>query len=415
MEKNKSITGEIIDYAKDFLKLEAAAGILLVFAAILAIIIANSNFAHLYNFFFNQLNFQIGFSSDGTSLKAVIDKPIVLWINDGLMAIFFFLVGLEIKRELMDGELASRERIILPMMGAIGGMVVPIAVFYFFNAGNTATIDGWAIPAATDIAFALGILALVGSRAPTALKVLLTAIAIVDDLGAIIIIALFYTDNLDIMPLIVASVCILFLIGLNVKKVTHVTPYILFGIIMWTAVLKSGVHATLAGVITALFIPMTCKIHEGHSPLRHLEHTLHPWVAFAVLPIFAFANSGIPLLNLGMEQVTNTLSLGIALGLFAGKQLGVFFFMAVALLLKLSPMPKDVTWTQLYGISILCGVGFTMSLFIGGLAFETQENMNDVRLGVLMGSAASAILGYFVLKVSVPKHVTSKEEGMHIS
>lgn len=391
---------DVVDSTRDFFRLEASGGIMLILASLLALLIANSAFSDVYHYFFNELHFKIGFADADKAIKYTLDKPIVLWINDGLMAVFFFLVGLEIKREIREGELSSPERVLLPALAAIGGMVVPALIYYFFNKDFPNTIDGWAIPAATDIAFALGILALLGSRAPLSLKILLTAIAIIDDLGAILIIALFYSGDIQVTALKVAAVCLFGLFLLNRYKVSKITPYMIIGAIMWIAVLKSGVHATLAGVITALFIPMRCPQNPKYSPIKHLEHSLHPWVAFLILPVFGFANAGVSFQGISIDTLKDPVTLGVALGLFLGKQIGVFLPLLFAVLLKLSPMPERTNWVQLYGVSLLCGIGFTMSLFVGGLAFETQENMTAVKLGVLIASLVSAVLGYVVLRMA---------------
>lgn len=388
----------LITAASHFFKMEAAGGVFLVLAAMIGLLVANSPASGLYNYVLNEVDLVFGFEAHNSMKALHIQKPVLLWINDGLMAVFFFLVGLEIKRELLQGELASRERVLLPALAAIGGMVVPAMIYYVLNMHNPVAISGWAIPAATDIAFALGVLALVGSRAPTSLKILLTAIAIIDDLGAIIIIALFYTENLKLMPLGFALVALLGLAALNKGKVAKTAPYVLLGFLLWFAVLKSGVHATLAGVITALFIPLRCPKNPSYSPLKHVEHSLHPWVAFMVLPVFAFANAGISFDGIGMNDVLNPVTLGIAAGLFIGKQIGVFSLLWLTIVTGLSPKPKDANWVQLYAVSLLCGVGFTMSLFIGGLAFETDELSAYVRLGVIIGSLLSATLAFILLK-----------------
>ena len=332
-----------------------------------------------------------------------IAKPLLLWINDGLMAIFFFVVGLELKRELMEGELSDRRNIILPGVGAVGGMLCPALVYLYFNNGSTA-VDGWAIPAATDIAFALGVLSLLGSRVPVSIKIFLTSLAIFDDVGAIVIIALFYTANISATALIVVACCIPVLAILNRRNVTANSPYILVGLIMWVATLKSGVHATLSGVIMAMFIPMRSKKDPGFSPLRTLEHDLHSAVAFLVLPVFAFANAGISLEGIGVEQLFHNVSIGIAMGLFVGKQIGIFGFCWLVVKLKLVQLPADINWASLYGTAALCGIGFTMSLFIGSLAFESddQNMLFDERLGILIGSLVSGLFGYLVLARSLP-------------
>lgn len=378
---------------REFLRLEAAGGIVLIFASALALILANSPLSSLY---IASLDIPVAVQF-GT---LVIAKPLILWINDGLMAVFFFLVGLEIKREFLEGELSTPSQFALPALAAIGGMLFPALIYITINQGSPEHLDGWAIPTATDIAFALGILALVGSRAPLSLKILLTAIAIIDDLGAIVIIALFYTDNLSVTSLLFGGVAIIGLIVINRMQVSRPSAYILLGIVLWVCVLKSGVHATLAGVVTALAIPMKTKHVENGSMLKDLEHRLHPWVAFMILPIFAFANAGVSFVGIGVEDFVEPVKLGISLGLFAGKQVGVFVMLWLGIKLGLSAMPKDTNWRQLYGISLLCGVGFTMSLFIGSLAFEHTTFDVPIRLGVLTGSIVSAVFGYLLLRMN---------------
>ena len=395
----------ILDSTSDFFRLEAAAGLLLMMAATCAIIIANTPLNEYYVYFFEKIYLTIGFSANDFD-ALVLSKPLLLWINDGFMAIFFFLVGMEIKREFLEGELSSRTRALLPALAAVGGMAVPALIYYYMNMDSPIAIDGWAIPAATDIAFALGILALLGSRAPVSLKILLTAVAVIDDLGAIVIIALFYTGEVNTSALMVAAVAFLGLMTLNRTSVYRVAPYVIIGFILWFAILKSGVHATLAGVITAMFIPMRNK--EGQSPLKHLEHALHPWVAYMILPLFAFANAGVSFEGFSLEGLLNSVTLGIIAGLFVGKQVGIFLILLVVIGLGLSPKPKDASWMQLYGVSILCGVGFTMSLFIGELAFETREQADAVRTGVIAGSLLSAVFGYLILYFA-PKN---KRAGM---
>ena len=377
---------------KDFFKLEAAGGILLVFTAALAIVIANTPLDHFYDLLLDMpVEIRVG--------PLMIAKPLLLWINDGLMAVFFFLVGLELKREILEGELSNVNNIALPAIGAIGGMMVPALIYAWVNWGDEVAIKGWAIPAATDIAFALGILTLLGNRVSTSLKVFLVSIAIIDDIGAIIIIALFYTSNLSVTSLMIALSVIPALVVLNRRNVTSITPYLFFGLIMWTAVLKSGVHATLAGVVLAFFIPIRSKEHPDRSPLKELEHDLHSVVAFGVLPIFAFANAGLSLQGVGLEQILHPVPLGIAAGLFIGKQIGVFGFCWIGIKLGLARLPEGINWMKLYGVALLCGVGFTMSLFIGSLSFqETGVNMSfDERLGIIVGSLISGIMGYLVL------------------
>ncbi|NCO02717.1 MAG: Na+/H+ antiporter NhaA [Alphaproteobacteria bacterium] len=386
--------------AAQFFKMEAAGGILLVIAAAAALIIANSPFYEFYDYILNQVKFGIGFNdAGGTDFS--IKKPLLLWINDGLMAIFFFLVGLEIKREIISGELSSRDKIILPAIAAIGGILAPALIYYFFNAENPEALRGWAIPAATDIAFALGILSLVGSRVPVSLKAFLLAVAVIDDIAAILIIAIFFSGEISFGALYFAGACIAVLAFMNWRHVSSIAPYIFVTIILWIAVLESGIHATIAGVIAALFIPIThreYKKDKSKSPLKGLEHDLHYLVAFAILPIFGFANAGVPFAGMGLDALLNPVTLGIALGLFVGKQVGVFGFMSLAVLLKISPKPKGANWVQLYAVSLLCGVGFTMSLFIGGLAFDGIEMQASVRLGVLMGSIISAVMAYSLLR-----------------
>ena len=376
-----------------FFKLESAGGILLMIATVLAIVFANTPLQKYYSLLLETpVELRIG--------ALEIAKPLLLWINDGLMAIFFFLVGLELKRELIEGELSDKKSIILPGLGAIGGMVVPAAIYISFNLGDSTAIAGWAIPAATDIAFALGVLSLLGSKVPTVIKIFLTSLAIFDDIGAIIIIALFYTANISFVSLAVVLVCILVLAMLNKNKNESKSLYLIIGAIMWTAMLKSGVHATLAGVILAMFIPLKSTKDENYSPLKSLEHDLHNAVAYVILPVFAFANAGINLSGVGIEQLLHGVPLGIALGLFLGKQIGIFGISWLAIKFKLTELPKGMTWLTLYGTAIICGIGFTMSLFIGSLAFgEAGTNvLFDERLGIIIGSLVSGIVGYFVLR-----------------
>lgn len=379
-------------YISTFFKLESAGGILLFISAIFAIVMANSPLSHYYDLLLSTpVAIQVG--------ALIIAKPLLLWINDGLMAVFFFLIGLELKREWLEGELSDKRNIILPGIGAVGGMAIPALVYLYFNAGDPIATQGWAIPAATDIAFALGVLTLLGSRVPVSMKVFLTSLAIFDDVGAILIIALFYTSNISLNALFVVLFCIPVLFILNRKNVISASPYILIGIIMWVATLKSGVHATLAGVVLAMFIPMRCKEDPTISPVKNLEHDLHSVVAFFVLPVFAFANAGINLEGVGVAQLTHPVSLGIVLGLFIGKQFGIFSLSWLFIKLKLANMPKGMNWFSLYGVSALCGIGFTMSLFIGSLAFEETgvDLMFDERLGIIMGSLLSGIFGYLFL------------------
>ncbi len=378
---------------KEFLKLEAAGGIMLVGAAALAMIMANSVLGGTYEAVLEiPVTVQVG--------ALVIAKPLLLWINDGLMAVFFFLIGLEIKREVLQGELSSVAQASLPGVAAVGGMVVPALIYVLFNLGNAEALRGWAIPAATDIAFALGVLALLGRRAPPALKIFLLALAIMDDLGAIIIIALFYTANLSWISLALAGGGILVLFAFNLFGITRVAAYVLVGIAVWVCVLKSGVHATLAGVAVAFCIPLRTRDAEGHSPLEHLEHILHPWCAFLIVPVFAFANAGVSLQGMTLGSLFGGIPLGIAAGLFIGKQVGVFGFTYGAVRAGICEMPPGTNWAQVYGLAMLTGIGFTMSLFIGTLAFESIEHASAVRLGVLSGSLFSAVGGYLLLLVS---------------
>jgi NhaA family Na+:H+ antiporter len=383
-------------FISDFLKMEAAGGILLILSATLAMILANSPLDTFYHLLLSTpVEIRIG--------ALEIAKPLLLWINDGLMAVFFFLVGLELKRELLEGELADKKNILLPGAGAIGGMLVPALVYLYFNSDDPVAIKGWAIPAATDIAFALGILTLLGSRVPTSLKIFLTSLAIFDDIGAIVIIALFYTSKLSLGALIVVALCLPVLALLNKRNVLSKSPYILIGIIMWAAMLKSGVHATLAGVVLAMFIPLSSKTDPNISPLKSLEHDLHSVVAFFVLPVFAFSNAGISLIGVSAEQILHPVPMGIALGLFLGKQIGIFLFCWLVIQLNITRLPRGMNWTSLYGTSALCGVGFTMSLFVGSLAFEeTGVNLLfDERLGIIIGSLAAGLVGYILLRISL--------------
>ena len=381
---------------QDFLGKESAGGILLMMAAALALIVANSPFSPYYDLILETtVAVQVG--------ELAISKPLLLWINDGLMALFFLLVGLELKREVTIGELNNRSKIALPAIGAVGGMAVPAAIYLYFNRHDPVAMQGWAIPAATDIAFALGILSLLGPRVPIGIKVFLTSLAIFDDIGAIVIIALFYTDNLSLGALGVATACLVALFVINRHGVESRSIYLTIGLVMWVALLKSGVHATLAGVALAMFIPLHPRDPDDPSPLKALEHDLHSLVAFVVLPVFAFANAGLTLTGLQAAQLLHGVPLGIALGLFAGKQIGIFGLCWMAVRLQLAKLPQGMNMTSLYGTSLLCGVGFTMSLFIGSLAFEeTGVNLLfDERLGILAGSLLSGLVGFVVLKWSL--------------
>ncbi len=338
-----------------------------------------------------------------------ISKPLLLWINDGLMAVFFFLIGLEIKREIMEGELSSLSQVVLPGIGALGGMLVPAAIYAWMNWQDPVALDGWAIPVATDIAFALALLGVFGTRVPTALKVFLLTLAIFDDLAAIIIIALFYSGDLSLLSLLVAALTLCIGIAMNRAGVTRSSAYVLLGVILWVAVLKSGVHATLAGVLIALCVPM--RDAQGDSPVRRLEHDLHGPVAFAILPIFAFANAGLALGGMSVADLTHPVTLGVTLGLLVGKPAGILFFVGLAIVLRLVRLPTDITWSQLIGVAFACGIGFTMSLFIAGLAFEhgSGDYFSGDRMGILLGSVLSALVAYGLLQVSLPKSDSPSE------
>ncbi|EGR1106471.1 Na+/H+ antiporter NhaA [Vibrio cholerae] len=376
------------DMIRDFFKMESAGGILLVIAAAIAMVIANSAMGEGYQAFLHTYVFGMSVSH---------------WINDGLMAVFFLLIGLEVKRELLEGALKSRETAIFPAIAAVGGMLAPALIYVAFNFNDPAAIQGWAIPAATDIAFALGIMALLGKRVPVSLKVFLLALAIIDDLGVVVIIALFYSSDLSTIALTIGFIMTGVLFMLNAKHVTKLSIYLVAGLILWIAVLKSGVHATLAGVVIGFAIPL--KGNKGeHSPLKHLEHALHPYVAFAILPVFAFANAGISLQGVSLAGLTSMLPLGVALGLFLGKPLGIFSFSWAAVKLGVAKLPEGINFKHIFAVSILCGIGFTMSIFISSLAFGQANEAYDTyaRLGILMGSTTSALLGYSLLRLSLP-------------
>jgi len=382
---------------RQFLKLESAGGYLLIAATVRALVMANiPTTLQAYEWF---LGLHLTITLGGLG----VDKPLLLWINDALMVLFFMLVGLELKREMVEGQLSRPDQVILPVLAALGGLVVPAAIFWYINGDFVSQKNGWAIPTATDIAFALAMLGLLGSRVPISLKIFLATIAIVDDIAAIVIIAIFYTNDLSVISLGLAALGIAVLFALNRMKVMRLAPYMLAALFIWLCVLKSGVHATLAGVVVAAFIPL--RAGDDHSPARHLEHTLHPWVAFAVLPVFAFANAGVPFAGMSMEKLSNGVPMGIILGLFLGKQIGVFGMVLLARLLGVAKLPPGSTWGQVYGIALLCGVGFTMSLFIGTLAFEhgNFDLLSGVKMGVLIGSVLSAAAGLFVLHLALPK------------
>lgn len=377
------------DAIRDFFKMESAGGILLVIAAAIAMTIANTDLNDAYQGFLH--TYLLGMS-------------VSHWINDGLMAVFFLLIGLEVKRELLEGALKSRETAIFPAIAAVGGMLAPALMYVLFNYNDPQAIQGWAIPAATDIAFALGIMALLGNRVPVSLKVFLLALAIIDDLGVVVIIAFFYTGDLSTTALAIGFAMTAALVLLNNKKVTKLTPYMVVGAILWFAVLQSGVHATLAGVVIGFSIPLQGKKGE-HSPLKHMEHALHPYVAFGILPLFAFANAGISLEGISIETLGTALPIGIALGLLIGKPLGIYTFSWAAVKLGIAKLPEGINFKHIFAVSVLCGIGFTMSIFISSLAFGQANAEFDTyaRLGILMGSTTAAVLGYFLLRFSLPK------------
>ncbi len=385
---------EYIQSIREFLKFEAAGGILLMGASALALVVANSPLSGFYQAFLDlPVAVQVGALS--------LDKPLLLWINDGLMAVFFLLIGLELKREMMTGELRSRDQILLPAVAAAGGFAVPAAIYVWINWDHGNALNGWAIPAATDIAFALGVLALLGKRVPLGLKVFLTSVAIFDDLAAIVTIAVFYTADLSWSSLALAAVFGMALLILNRRGVTSRAAYVLVGIALWVCVLKSGVHATVAGICVGLAIPFTDPRDPENSPAGETEHELHPWVAYAILPLFAFANAGVDFSGVGLDGLLHPVPLGIALGLFIGKQVGVFG--AVLLLVKtgLARLPQGADLGLMYGVALLTGIGFTMSLFIGTLAFEHGDfdYAAGVRLGVFLGSMLAALAGYALIRL----------------
>ena len=389
-----------IKMLREFFLLESAGGILLVIAAVIAILISNSPLENYYHAISNApVLVQLGNFS--------IDKDFHHWINDGLMAIFFLLVSLEIKREVLDGQLSSRSQISLPAIAAFGGLVVPSLIYLSINWGNSTAIQGWAIPAATDIAFALGVLTLLGSRVPESLKLTLVAIAIIDDLAAILIIAVFYTEELSLLPLGGALLCVLVLLALNQRKVSELSPYMAIGTVLWMCVLKSGLHATLAGVVVAMLIPHKSNNELKPAPLYRLEHGLHLWVAFLILPLFAIANAGVSLKGLALDFFVEPVTLGVGLGLLLGKPIGVTLFTYIGARFKFCSLPEGINWSQFYGLALLAGIGFTMSLFIGGLAFEDEKFQTLVRLGVITASLVSGILGYFTLRMGSTKQIAN--------
>ena len=381
---------------KWFFKLEAASGLVLLFAAIIALIISNSNLAELYFSTLNKYLF-IGINNFGLKLS------VLHWINDALMAIFFFFVTLEIKREFLQGELSNIKQALLPIIAAVGGMLVPALFYVFINFGDSETLNGWAIPSATDIAFSLGVLSLLGKRVPLSLKVFLTALAIIDDLGAIVIIALFYSGELSIMYLSLMLLAFIALLVINKFNIKIFLPYLVVGIFLWDFTHNSGIHATIAGVLLALTIPHRKK-EKDFSLLLKIEHAISPYVAFGIMPIFAFANAGVSLEGLSFASLLNKVPLGILLGLFIGKQLGVFVFSYASIKLKIAQMPNNANWLNLYGVGILTGIGFTMSLFVGNLAFvDNIQYMDGVKIGVLTGSLLSTLTGYFLILLSPNK------------
>lgn len=388
-------------FFKEFIKKESSVGILLMVATALAMLFANSSLRPFYDFFLDT-PFEVRL---GRNIH--IAKPLLLWINDGLMAVFFFMIGLEVKREVLVGQLSSREQIILPSIAAFGGMLCPALVYVLINAGDVSALNGWAIPAATDIAFALGILALLGDRVPSSLKIFLLALAIMDDLGAIVIIAIFYSGDLSVGMLILAAICLMLLVILNRMKVEALAPYLWVGVFLWIFVLKSGVHATLAGVALAFAIPLHSKKKPGYSPLEYFEHELQPWVNYMILPVFAFANAGISLDGMAFGDIFHAVPLGIMLGLVVGKLVGVYGFSVAAIKMGVAKLPDKATSQHLFGVAALCGVGFTMSLFIGGLAFEhvggdAVSYLTTHRIGILSGSLIAGLAGYLILRTAQP-------------
>ncbi len=398
MVKQTEYSNEISKWLQEFMREDSASGILLIIAALLAMFLVNSPFSGFYDALLDTpVEIRIG--------DLHLDKPLLLWINDGLMAVFFMLIGLEVKREFLEGELSRPDQIILPGLGAIGGMLVPAAIYFVINQGDPVALRGWAIPAATDIAFALGVISLLGKRVPVSLRVFLMALAIFDDLGAIVIIAIFYTSDLSFSSLVIALAAIAVLSALNVAGVTRVSAYVIVGAILWVAVLKSGVHATLAGVILGLMIPLRDSKNSERSPLREVEHGLHQWVALLIVPVFAFANAGVSLSGVSLQSLADPIPLGIAAGLFLGKQVGIMLFCGIAIALGFARLPTGASFSGFYATSVLCGIGFTMSLFIASLAFEqggTSEVIMGDRLGILLGSCLSALVGFLVMRLFNP-------------
>jgi len=382
----------VLQLIQRFLKLESAGGILLLLSAVAAMLLANSPLSEQYNNFLNlPVSIQIG--------HFVIDKTLIHWINDGFMAVFFILVGMEVKKELFEGSLSSYQQAIFPAIAAIGGMIIPAIVYWFIAKQDPSLVNGWAIPMATDIAFALGIMALLSKQVPLPLKIFLLALAIIDDLGAIVVIALFFSHGLSVQALFFSAIAIIALVLLNRFKVSALCAYMVVGAILWASVLKSGVHATLAGVIIGFCIPLNGK--NGEKPLHDFEHILAPWSSFIILPLFAFANAGVSFEGLDFTMLSSPLLLAIALGLIIGKPVGVFSFSYISVKLGLAKLPNGVNFKQIFAVALLCGIGFTMSMFLASLAFEADagETINTLsRLGILLGSTISAIIGYFCLK-----------------
>jgi NhaA family Na+:H+ antiporter len=393
-------------FLQDFIKKESAAGILLIIATIMALLLENSFMSTFYtSFLHTPVEIRFG--------DLQIAKPLLLWVNDGLMAVFFLVIGLEIKREVQEGHLSSLSQITLPGIAALGGMIVPALIFMAFNRGEDFSMNGWAIPTATDIAFALGILSLLGKRVPVSLKVFLMALAIIDDLGAILIIAFFYTSELSTMSITIAAISLLILFIMNRMHVAIKSAYIVVGIILWVSVLKSGVHATLAGVALAFMIPLSSKDKEGNhfSMAKEMEYDLHNWVAYMILPLFAFVNAGVDLQGISIEEMAGPVPLGIMLGLFIGKQVGVFGFSWLAIKMGLASLPQGSNWTLMYGVSVLTGIGFTMSLFVDTLAYnDTQIYHYADKLAILLGSFLSAIVGYLILYLKTSRSSLSNKE-----
>ncbi|ACL33382.1 Na+/H+ antiporter NhaA [Glaesserella parasuis] len=384
----------MIQHIRKFLQLESASGILLLTFAMFAMLFANTPLKDLYfDFLSMPVSIQIGLFS--------IYKPLLMWVNDGFMAVFFVLIGLEVKREMMVGAISNYQRAIFPAIGALGGMIVPALVFTLINNDSPEFQQGWAIPMATDIAFALGVLGLLGKRVPFALKIFLLALAIIDDLGAIVVIAIFFSHELSTTALISAAIAIAVLIIMNRMRVTAICAYMVVGLILWASVLKSGVHATLAGVIIGFCVPLKGK--NGEEPLAHFEHLLAPWCSFVILPLFAFSNAGVSLAGMSLSTLFSPLTMGVALGLLVGKTLGVFSFSFLAVKLGIAQLSEGINFKQIFAVSVLCGIGFTMSMFLAGLAFGGDEAdgqfISLARLGILIGSGISAVLGYYLLKL----------------